>query len=96
MARPPRPPGTMAAAHFTSLDVSTVCSIRPDSRSPDASISGLSNAAAATFSDAEMAVVSVSSISLRWGFQTPSHVGRAFKDSFGLTPAQYRNQALGG
>ncbi|MET8331574.1 helix-turn-helix domain-containing protein [Streptomyces sp. NPDC005181] len=37
--------------------------------------------------------MSVAAIGLRWGFKTASHFGRAFKDRYGLTPAEFRRAA---
>jgi AraC-like DNA-binding protein len=88
-------PGTIAAAHFTSLR----------------RVHGIFNAAGFTvagrihqlrlercrrdLTDPTMADLSVSSIGLRWGFKTASHFGRAFKIAFGQTPADYREQSRG-
>ncbi|WP_326837067.1 helix-turn-helix domain-containing protein [Amycolatopsis rhabdoformis] len=35
----------------------------------------------------------VATIARRWGFKTPSHFGRVFKDAHGLTPAEFRRLA---
>ncbi|MFC9841246.1 helix-turn-helix domain-containing protein [Rhodococcus sp. NPDC127530] len=40
-----------------------------------------------------MRSVPVAAIGLRWGFKTPSHFGKAFKATFGVTPGEYRSQA---
>ncbi|MET7996380.1 helix-turn-helix domain-containing protein [Amycolatopsis sp. NPDC005232] len=40
--------------------------------------------------------LSVAAISRRWGFKTPSHFGRAFKDEYGVTPAEFRRVASAG
>lgn len=40
--------------------------------------------------DPSMIDVPVGSIGQRWGFKTPSHFGRVFKDQIGLSPYKYR------
>ncbi|ODU05096.1 MAG: hypothetical protein ABS81_08480 [Pseudonocardia sp. SCN 72-86] len=45
----------------------------------------------ATRSDDQM---SVAAVGLRWGFRTPSHFGRVFKDAYGVTPAGFRRQIV--
>lgn len=45
-------------------------------------------------SDPLLSDVPVASVGLRWGFKTASHFGRSFKDAFGMTPGEYRSQAL--
>ena len=38
----------------------------------------------------------VAAVGLRWGFKTASHFGRTFKDTYGLTPAEFRRAAIYG
>lgn len=44
--------------------------------------------------DIALESVPVAAIGTHWGFKTPSHFGRAFKDAYGMTPAEYRGHAL--
>lgn len=46
-------------------------------------------------SDPALRSRSAASIGARWGFKTASHFGRAFKDVFGQTPAEFRHETLG-
>ncbi|MFC4371981.1 helix-turn-helix domain-containing protein [Citricoccus nitrophenolicus] len=47
-------------------------------------------------SDPALHAVSAASIGLRWGFKTASHFGMSFRKTFGLTPAEFRQEALSG
>jgi AraC-like DNA-binding protein len=38
--------------------------------------------------------VPVAAVGLRWGFKTASHFGRIFKDTYGMTPAEFRRAAI--
>lgn len=39
---------------------------------------------------------SITEIAFRWGFNSPSYFGRAFRDSFGVTPKEYRRRNSSG
>lgn len=43
--------------------------------------------------DPALAGIPVATIAERWGFRSPSHFGRAFKEHFARTPAEYRQEA---
>lgn len=42
------------------------------------------------------AAMSAAAIGSRWGFKTAAHFGHAFKDTYGLTPAEFRRTASAG
>ncbi|MGW2687301.1 helix-turn-helix domain-containing protein [Streptomyces sp. NPDC001414] len=38
---------------------------------------------------------SIAAVAARWGFTSPSHFSRAFRDTYGMSPAQWRRAAAG-
>lgn len=44
-------------------------------------------------SDPALEAVSAASIGLRWGFKTASHFGNTFREAFGQTPSEFRQEA---
>ena len=38
--------------------------------------------------------IAVGEVAFRWGFANPAHFARSFKERYGVTPTQYRRQAL--
>ncbi|WP_349898232.1 AraC-like ligand-binding domain-containing protein [Parafrigoribacterium soli] len=94
LADPDLSPGTLAMNHYISLrrvhgifsDAGLTVSAHILSRRLERCRRDLT--------DPRMLTVAVVSIGARWGFRTASHFGRAFKERFGRTPAEYRLDAM--
>jgi AraC-like DNA-binding protein len=94
LSDPDLSPGTLASAHYISLRQvhslfnagGMTVAARIQSRRLERCRRDLT--------DPTLLGIPVASIGLRWGFKTPSHFGRAFKESFGHTPAEYRQAAI--